>query len=109
MRIHGIDAPERNQKCWLEGLEWLCGKESSHALQNLIEGAIVKCQKIERDRYGRIVGRCHSKGNDIGYSMTAAGMVLAYRKYSSDYIDAEITARAPGLGIWKSKFIEPWL
>ena len=54
VRLHGIDAPERNQKCWLEGSKWLCGEESLRTLQNLIDGAVVKCQKIDRDRYGEL-------------------------------------------------------
>tara|TARA_Y100001934_G_scaffold242203_1_gene297796 strand:+ start:2887 stop:3516 length:630 start_codon:yes stop_codon:yes gene_type:complete len=109
VRLQGIDAPELNQKCWLEGSKWPCGKESSRALQNLIDGAVVRCQKIDRDRYGRIVARCHSNGHDIGHAMVASGMALAYRKYSSGYIDAEVAAKAKEVGIWKSKFIEPWL
>ncbi len=109
VRLHGIDAPERNQKCWLEGSKWLCGEESLRTLQNLIDGAVVKCQKIDRDRYGRIVARCHSNGHDIGHAMIASGMAIAYRKYSSLYIDAEVAAKANEVGIWKSKFIEPWL
>ena len=108
VRLHGIDAPESKQKCWLGGSEWLCGKASSRALKNLIEGTVVRCNKIDRDRYGRIVGKCHSKGLDIGKAMVANGMALAYRKYSSDYINAEIAAKAEQVGIWKSDFVEPW-
>ena len=108
VRLHGIDAPERNQICWVGGSEWLCGQASSRALKNLIESAVVRCSKIGRDRYGRIIGKCHSKGLDIGQTMVADGMALAYRKYSKDYVAAEIAAKAERIGIWKSKFTEPW-
>ena len=109
VRLHGIDAPELHQKCWLEGSKWACGEESLRALQNLIDGADVKCQKIDRDRYGRIVARCHSNGHDIGHAMIVSGMALAYRKYSRLYTGAEGAAKANKVGIWKSNFIEPWL
>ena len=108
VRLHGIDAPERNQKCWVGGSEWLCGQESTRALQNLIDGTVIKCRKIDSDRYGRIVGKCHSKNLDIGQTMVTAGMALAYRKYSSDYVSAEIAAKAAGVGMWRSDFIKPW-
>ena len=108
VRLHGIDAPERSQKCWLGRSEWLCGQESSHALQNLIESAVVKCERIDSDHYGRIVGRCYAKSLDIGQALVDAGMALAYRKYSSDYVGAEIAAKAAGVGMWRSDFIEPW-
>ena len=93
---HGIDAPERNQICWVGGSEWLCGQASSRALKNLIESAVVRCSKIGRDRYRRIIGKCHSKGLDIGQTMVADGMALAYRKYSKDYVAAEIAAKQNG-------------
>jgi endonuclease YncB( thermonuclease family) len=108
VRLHGIDAPERNQKCWLGRSEWSCGQASTRALKNLIEGAIVRCSKIDRDRYGRIIGKCHLKSIDIGQTMVADGMALAYRKYSSDYVAVEIAAKAERIGIWKSNFTEPW-
>ncbi len=108
VRLHGIDAPERNQKCWLGGTEWLCGQASSRALKNLIKGAVIKCSKMDRDRYGRIVGKCRLKGIDIGRTMVADGMALAFRKYSSDYVAAENAAKAERIGIWKSDFMAPW-
>ena len=30
IRLHGIDAPEKNQTCILETKEWLCGKQSTY-------------------------------------------------------------------------------
>ena len=45
LRLHGIDVHKRNQKCWLEGTQWLCDGESLRTLQNLSYGAVVKCQK----------------------------------------------------------------
>ena len=36
IRLHGIDAPERNQKCFTSNNEWDCGKESESFLLELI-------------------------------------------------------------------------
>ena len=61
-----------------------------------------------RDRYGRIIAKCHLKGSDIGQTLVAKGLALAYRKYSKDYVAAEIVAKTERIGIWKSNFTEPW-
>jgi len=108
VRLHGIDAPEQNQKCFIGASEWLCGQVSSRALKNLIEGAAVRCSKVGWDRYGRMIAKCYLKGSDIGQTLVAKGLALAYRKYSKEYVAAEIAAKAERIGIWKSNFTEPW-
>ena len=108
VRLQKKDDPERNQNCWLGGAEWFCGQASSRALENLIKGAVIKCNKMERDLYGRSVGKCRLKDIDIGQTMVADGMAFAFRKYSSDYVAAKNAAKAERLGMWKSNFIAPW-
>ncbi len=68
---------------------------------------------MERDRYGRSVGKCRLKDIDIGQTMVADGMAFAFRKYSSDYVAAKNAAKAERLGMWKSIFfcalaLETW-
>ena len=41
--------------------------------------------------------------------MVKNGWAIAYRYYSKDYINEEEYADNNKLGIWKSKFIEPYL
>ena len=36
IRLHGIDAPEKNQKCFISNDEWNCGEQSTISLINLI-------------------------------------------------------------------------
>ena len=40
--------------------------------------------------------------------MVQQGLVLAYRRYSLDYVDEEADARAARRGIWASEFVRPW-
>ena len=40
--------------------------------------------------------------------MVRNGHALAYRKYSSRYLDEEIHAKSNGLGTWAGEFIPPW-
>jgi hypothetical protein len=35
-------------------------------------------------------------------------LALAYRKYSTEYVDEEDAARAAQLGIWRGGFVPPW-
>ena len=58
IRIHGIDAPEKNQVCIKENISWKCGVEATKLMRSLVMGSEVSCEKLDQDRYGRVVGRC---------------------------------------------------
>jgi len=34
--------------------------------------------------------------------------VLAYRRYSLDYVDEEADAQAARRGLWAGEFVKPW-
>ncbi len=108
VRLHGIDAPESRQTCIKGGVEWLCGKEAIKAIGAIVGRSEVACEVMDTDRYGRIVGRCVTDGNDISEALVAQGLALAYRKYSKDYIDAEDGAKASKFGMWSGQFVPPW-
>ena len=108
IRIHGIDAPERKQACEIKDLNWMCGADATKLMQSLVKQAKVKCENVNQDRYGRIVGRCFSNGNDLGKTMVASGLALAYRRYSEEYVAVELIAKIAEKGVWSSKFILPW-
>ena len=36
------------------------------------------------------------------------GWALDYRKYSSDYLQAQAEAKRAGAGIWRGEFTPPW-
>lgn len=108
VRIHGIDAPESAQNCARGGITWLCGQEAAKAMRALLRGSQAKCEVIDKDRYGRIVAKCFSEGRDVGEALVQYGLALAYRQYSSDYVQAEASAKAARRGLWAGDFIEPW-
>jgi endonuclease YncB( thermonuclease family) len=85
VRLHGIDAPELDQTFQWRGQEIACGTMSLAALEALIAGVKVRCEVVERDRYGRLVAKVFSpNGVDIGGRLVSAGWALAYRQYSKD-------------------------
>lgn len=109
VRLHGIDAPELDQVFWWRGRKLASGAMAWAALEALTAGVTVRCEIIERDRYGRLVAKCYSpNGIDIGRRMVSAGWALAYRQYSMDYVDAEKQARKAKRGLWRGRFMMPW-
>ena len=99
-RLHGIDAPEKAQRCQRDNLDWLCGQEAAAYLRGLIAGRPVSCTEMDRDRYGRVVAVCHSGGLDLNRAMVRAGLAWAYLAYSRDYEAAEWEAQLLGNGVW---------
>jgi endonuclease YncB( thermonuclease family) len=108
IRLHGIDAPEMDQACEWPDETIECGAIAKAALVDRLSGAVVRCEKQDRDRYGRIVAVCHANGTDIGQNLVRAGWALAYRRYSTAYVDAEDEARKAKRGMWMGEFIAPW-
>ena len=43
IKLHGIDAPERNQTCGTDPNRWDCGRQSSRALSEMIDRTPVTC------------------------------------------------------------------
>ncbi|MFK7837919.1 MAG: thermonuclease family protein [Sulfitobacter sp.] len=100
VRLHGIDAPERDQPCTTRnGQAWGCGDWVTRSVLDRYQGATARCEQTDMDRYGRVVARCFVQGNDIGRAMVAEGLAFAYRKYSYDYDLEEAAAVADTLGI----------
>ena len=109
IRLHGIDAPEIKQTCQRDGIEWPCGQEASKALGEYVNGAELRCERLNTDRYGRVVARCFSlDGSDISEWMVSRGLALAYRRYSRDYVDEEVDAEIAERGLWSGVFVVPW-
>ncbi len=108
IRLHGIDAPESAQLCLTEDKRWRCGQQAALALDDKIAGRPVACAEKDRDRYGRIVAVCRAGGQDLNAWLVAEGWALAYRRYSTDYVDEEGTARAARKGVWRGPFVPPW-
>jgi len=108
IRLHGIDAPERNQKCTKNLKEYSCGTVATIALTKKISKNAVKClvQK-NKDRYNRFIGVCFVENKDLNKWMVRNGYAIAYRRYSKDYISDEEFAKANKLGLWSGIFLKP--
>ena len=107
VRLFGVDAPELDQLCERGGQPWACGQAAREALGAIIGRKRVVCAVQDHDRYGRDVAVCETAAGDAGAALVRQGMAIAYRRYSGRYVNAEAAARAEGLGLWSSVWVQP--
>jgi endonuclease YncB( thermonuclease family) len=108
IRLFGVDAPEGRQTCRRNGAAWRCGDDAATQLRALVGAGSLACSQRDVDTYGRMVAVCTRGTVDVGREMVLAGMALAYRQYSRDYVAAEDAARSARRGVWASEFEAPW-
>jgi len=107
VRLYGIDAPEFTQTCQRDGRSWSCGSDAAYQLSKLINGKQVTCSSMGSDTFGRTLARCRVGEIDLNRTMVATGYALAYRRYSTDYVSAEESAKLARRGIWTGTFELP--
>jgi endonuclease YncB( thermonuclease family) len=108
IRLHGIDAPEKRQKCIKNAKEYNCGIVATEALIKKIGKKAVKClTQKNKDRYNRFIGVCFVDQEDLNKWMVRNGYAIAYRRYSKDYILDEDFAETNKLGLWSGTFSIP--
>ncbi len=109
IRLHGIDAPETKQECFRQdGSSYRCGEASTDALRVLIGTDPVRCEGDTYDRYKRLIATCYSGTLNLNAELVRQGWALAYRRYSKDYVSAEMEAQEAMRGIWAGEFETPW-
>lgn len=109
IRLFGIDAPEIKQTCKDEtGLKWACGVTARDRLLALVKKApYLDCKLRDTDRYGRLIMQCFANQEDIGRTLVAEGLAVAYARYAQDYVAAQNVARDSSRGLWAGKFDMP--
>ena len=109
VRLFGIDAPEKKQTCSAgDGHDYSCGRVAASALAEKITGRPVRCQPRTTDRYGRTVAVCFDANDeDLNAWLVRSGLAIAYRKYSTAYVEDEDSARHARRGLWSGEFAEP--
>lgn len=98
VRLFGVDAPEvRRGNTPAQPLAYKARDE----LVRLTRGR-VGCRFVDRDRYGRFVGRCWSDATpDVNAALIRSGLATEYRRYSKGaYAKEEAQAREAKRGHW---------
>lgn len=107
VRLFGVDAFEGRQECSRGGVPWDCGAAAAAKLRELTSGRELVCEPRDTDTYGRTVAVCRAGGVDLGAEMVRSGLALAYRRYSTDYVDEEREAEIARRGAWAGEFTSP--
>jgi micrococcal nuclease len=105
VRLHGIDAPEKNQAY---------GSKAKEFLSKLVFGTDVCVNVVDIDRWGRLVGKVEtSYGDSVNEALVENGFAWWYRRYApSDYTLAklEVNAQKQKHGLWADPNpTPPWL
>ena len=104
IRLHGIDAPERDQ---------LYGPMATAALEHMVARSVYMVE-VDTDRYGRTVGQLYhsTEGYDINASMVCAGYAWWYERYApnSELLEScQKEAQSAPKGLWESDDpMPPW-
>ena len=109
IRLHGVDAPERDQDCRdANGKTYACGRAAMRALTAAIGGRSVTCTPLQVDQYSRDVATCTVDDLDLGEAMVRGGHALDYARHSRGrYAAVEQEARAARRGLWAGTFETP--
>lgn len=104
VRLHGIDAPERDQPY---------GRTSRRELSQLVYRKEVELEPIEQDRYERLVARIWLDGQDVNAELVKRGAAWVYRRYATEaaWCAYEKAARDKDLGLWalpNEQQVAPW-
>lgn len=100
IRLHGIDAPENDQRCGSRSAPvWPCGSWTTGEVRARYEGRTAACIALEVDRYDRIVAKCTVNGEDLGAALVKSGLAFAYDKYSTDYLSHQASAAKRSVGL----------
>ena len=104
VRLHGIDAPERDQPGGAQASEWL---------RQRLQDRNVLLEPISQDRYDRLVAIVHDGEQNVNDGLVASGHAWAYRRYlrkaDRHLCDSEFRARREQAGLWAAAAAHaPW-
>ena len=108
IRFSGIDAPEIDQICIHQEVEFQCGVFSKILLIKKISNKEINCIREGKDFYGRTLAECFLDKESLSSYLIREGYAFAYRKYSQKFIKDEEYAAKKGNGMWGTNFLFPW-
>ena len=111
--VHVIDQLRSSRKVWMAGIvapamDDFFGERSRLNLNKIVDGQPVEVEYIQRDRYGRIIGKLLLQGRDINLQQIKDGYAIHYKPKSENqsekdraiYQAAEIQAKQKKTGLW---------
>lgn len=111
LRLWGVDAPERNQICLMDGRPMSCGLRAAEELRGMIGRASIRC--IFKDwnparlaeHKDRAVVQCMVHGIDLGDWLTSRGLATPF--FNPAYLNVGLRACESRMGFYAGAFTEP--
>jgi endonuclease YncB( thermonuclease family) len=100
VRLAGIEAAEREQRCGKDNNRWRCADVAQANLWKVVGGRSVRCRLSGSDKAGRPLGYCSVEGVDIGAELVRQGHVFAEDGLFPRYAAQEREARNAKAGMW---------
>lgn len=111
IRLAEIDTPETGHGSKKPGQPF--GQVAKKYASDLAAGKQVRVDVVDKDRYGRIVGRVILPGgSSLNARMVGAGLAWVYRQYAKDpeLYRLEEDARTAQIGLWSDPTpVPPWV
>jgi endonuclease YncB( thermonuclease family) len=100
VRLSGIEAPEREQRCGRDNNRWRCAEAAQSALLKVVSGRTIRCRLSGSDKAGNPLGYCSIDSVDINADLVRQGYVFAEGGMFSRYAVQERDARNAKVGMW---------
>ncbi len=101
LRLAGIEAPDRDQKCNKSGgKKFACGEAARGALERIVRNKPLTCTLGGKDETGRQLATCAGGGQDVAAQLVKEGHVFAEAGLFSKYGSQETEARTAKAGLW---------
>ena len=104
VRLAGIDCPERKQP-------W--GNKAKQAIGELLSGKLITVETLNKDRYGRTIGRVFADKQNVNRALVEQGHCWVYPKYAKDeeLFNLHDSAKESKRGLWQlpeKERVPPW-
>ncbi len=106
VKLAGVEAPERDQRCGSGDRSRRCGEAARDALARLIRSQPIVCKLAGTDDSGFRLASCVSGEKDIAAELVRGGHVFAMMGFFSRYGSEEGEARTARAGIWQGEEVE---
>ena len=100
VKLSGIEAPEREQRCGAERRSWRCAAAAESALSRIVDGRAVSCAVGSKADDGIRTGSCTVGDKDVAGELVRQGHVFSDGTILSRYGSEEREARNAKLGLW---------
>jgi endonuclease YncB( thermonuclease family) len=109
IQLYGIDAPEPEQLCYINGQPWDCGLTATKLLGEKIGDNSISCliKGKDRDDDSQLAGECFIGDRSLNAWLVKEGLAIADRRYSDDFVPHEFFARKKNIGVYQSNFLKP--